>query len=289
MGLRVKCPHCRGVRFVDIGSGWVECVSDVPYSGAPPELTGLPHPIHQFGPCGHRFQPATVIEAEVARQERAALEAEAQAKAEAAERVQRAESIEILKKSGNVTEILEALSVREGLIPAAILEQTWLRLLRDNALEAPNEEIVTIEGRGTILGYFLSRGTFTTQWGKWTEREREPVFRAPESGRSVRPRYGEIRESVIEGFDVWFDASGGLWACNDANEPRARLALGGTRATERLLVERGKQLTFTPRKANWQGWETLVPGAQTARGYSAGDAEYARALKAVLTRHRSYA
>lgn len=288
MGPRVRCPDCRGETFVDLGSGWVECVSDVPYSGAPPELTGLPHPIHHIGPCGYRFQPATVIKAEVARQERAAREAEAQAKAEAAERVQRAESIEILKTSGHITEILEALGIREGLIPAAILKQTWLRLLRDDALEGPNEEIVTVEGRGTILGYFLSRGTFTTQWGKWTERERERVFRAPEAGRSVSPRYGEVPESVTEGYDVWFDASGGLWAGDDSNENRARLALGGTRATERLLIGRGKELTFTPRKASWQGWETLVPGAQTAWRYSAGDAEYARALKAVLTRYRSY-
>lgn len=289
MGQSVKCPECRGENFVDLGLGWVECVSDVPYSGAPPELTGLPHPIHQFGPCGHRFQPATVKEAEVARQERAAREAEAQAEAEAAERVHRDESIEILRRSGDINEILEALGIREGLVPAAILKRTWRRLLQNDALDAPSEEIVTIEGHGTIAGYFLSRGTYTTQWGKWAEREREPVFRAPEAGRSVSPRYDEVPESVIEGFDVWFDASGGLWAGNDGNEPRARLALTGTRATERLLVARGTQLTFQRRKANWQGWETLVPGAQAARQYNAGDMEYARALKAVLAPRRSRA
>lgn len=283
MGQRASCPNCRGESFVDLGSGWVECVSDVPYSGAPPELTGLPYPIHQFGPCGHRFQPATVIEAEVARQERAAQEAEAQAEAEEAERNHRDESVAILERSGDLTEILEALDIREGLIPAAILRRTWLRLLQNGAFEAPSEEIVTLDGRGTIAGYFLSRGTYTTQWGKWTEREREPAFRAPEAGRSVSPRYGEVPESVTEGFDVWFDESGGLWAGNGPNELRAQLAMGGTRATERLIVEKGKQLTFQRRKANWQGWETVVPGARTTRQYNAGDIAYARALKAVLT------
>lgn len=279
---RIRCPACRGERFVDLGSGWAECVSDVPYSGAPPELTGLPHPIHQFGPCGHRFQPARVLEANAARHKQAEQEARERAEAQAAELALRDKSIAILKQSNDISTILEALTIREGLIPAEILKATWLGLIDRGEFETPDEEIVTLEGRGTLLGYVLSRGTYTTQWGQWTEQGREPVFKATGAGRRVSPRLGEIPESVTEGFDVWLDESGEIWSSGDQDNSHACLSLGGWRGTERLIVGRGTQLNFRRRKAEWMGWETLVPKTRNAWHLNPGDIEYQRALKAVL-------
>jgi hypothetical protein len=92
----LRCPRCGGERFVEIGPDWLECVSDVIYGGAPPELTGLPHPIHHYGPCQHQFRPSAVHAAETARREKQRRDAAAKAEAEATEETRRDESIEIL-------------------------------------------------------------------------------------------------------------------------------------------------------------------------------------------------
>lgn len=266
-----------------MGSGWVECRSDVPYSGAPPELTGLPHPVIDFGPCQHRFQPAAVLAEAAKRQNRERLEAEARAASEAAEQDRAAESQRKIEASSDANEIVQALGVREGLIAADALRQAWLRLLANGAIAPGEEEMVTLEGRGTVIGYFLSRGTMTTQWGKWTEQKREPVFRAPGAGHEVRPGHGETSELVKEGFDVWFDPSGELWS-DGWSGGSARLSIGGgSRSAHRLVVAPGASPRFQRRKAKWMGWEIRVPNAQSAWPYEAGDIQYARALKAVLS------
>ena len=282
----MRCPDCGGKKFIDIGSGWVEYVSDVPYSGAPPELTGLPHPIHQFGPCRHRFEPAAVLAAEAARREAAKRGAEERAEAEAAERAQRERSVAVLERSSNPAKILEALEIRDGLLPTELLKQAWLRLLRCEALATPDREIVTVEGRGTVAGYFLSRGTFTTQWGRWTELKREPAYPAPGAGRRVSPRIGEVPESVSEGFDVLLDATGRVWSGGRPDSSPASLSLTGMRGTEHLIVSRGAQPTFQPRKSQWQGWETSVSGAHKAWAGGDDEIQYARALRAALSSTR---
>jgi hypothetical protein len=260
-------------------------VSEVIYGGAPPELTGLPHPIHHYGPCKHRFQPAAVLAAEAAQRERAEEERAARAKAEAEEEARRDESIEVLSQSSDPDAILAALRVREGSLPPEIVKGAWLRLL-EKGLFAPEEEMLTVEGRGTVLGYFLSRGGYTTQWGKWVERKREPVYRAPGAGLRVTPSYYDVPGTVQEGFDVWFDAAGELWSDGGSSEP-ARLAIGGTgRAINRLILPRGMALRLQRRKANWIGWEIRVPGSRGAWAHAPGSAEYTRALRSVLE-HRS--
>jgi hypothetical protein len=282
---KVRCPRCGGDLLAEMGSGWVECRSDVPYSGAPPELTGLPHPVIDFGPCQHRFQPSAVLAAASERQNRERLEAEVRAASEAAELERAAESRRTIEASSDATEILQVLDVREGLIAADVLRQAWLRLLACGAIVAGKEEIITLEGRGTVIGYFLSRGTMTTQWGKWTELKREPAFRARQAGHEVRPGHGETSELVKEGFDVWFDPSGELWS-DGWSGGSARLSIGGSsRSTHRLIVAPGASPKLQRRKAKWMGWEIRVPNAQSAWPYEASDIEYARALKAVLSQY----
>jgi hypothetical protein len=260
----VRCPRCGGERFFQLDSSWVECVSDVIYGGAPPELTGLPHPIHHYGPCKHQFQPSAVLAAEAARREKAEQERRERAEAEAAEEVRRDESIEILSHSSDPSTVLEALQVREGMLPADILKATWLRLL-ERGLFTSSEELLTLEGRGTFLGYFLSRGGYTTQWGRWTERKREPVYRASN-----------------EGYHVWFDTSGALWSDGRSTEP-ARLAIGGaSRETRHLVVKEGETVRLQRKKAAYLGWEIRVPGSRGAWPYEAESIGYTRALKAVI-------
>ena len=284
MSTNVRCPQCGGTLFVEIGSGWVECRSDVPYSGAPPELTGLPHPVIDFGPCQHRFQPATVLAAAREQQNREKAEAEIRAASKVAEQERGAESQRVIEASSDAAEILQALDAREGLIAADVLRQAWSRLLASGAIAANDEEIVTLEGCGTALGYFLSRGTMTTQWGKWVELKREPAFRVSGAGYEVRPGYGETPESAKEGFDVWFDPSGELWSDGWSGGP-AKLSIGGgARRTHRLIVTPGASPKSQRRKAQLMGWEIRVPNAQSAWPYEAGDIEYARALKAILSK-----
>jgi hypothetical protein len=280
----VRCPRCGGERFVQLGSGWVECVSDVIYGGAPPELTGLPHPIHHYGPCKHQFQPSTVLAEEAARRERVEQEKSVRAEVEAAEEARRDESVEILLRSSDPDTILDALQVREGMLPLDILKGTWRRLLEKGTFSS-SEEMLTLEGRGTFLGYFLSRGGYTTQWGRWTERKREPVYRAAEAGYDVVSQRGETQEFVREGYDLWFDSSGGLWS-GDGSTGSVRLAVGGAgRETRRLVVREGETLRLQRKKSAYMGWEIRVPGARGAWPCKAESIEYTRALKAVL-RHR---
>jgi hypothetical protein len=281
----VRCPSCGGERFVQLSSGWVECISDVIYGGAPPELTGLPHPIHHYGPCKHRFQPSVVLAAEAAQRERVEKETRERAESEAAEEARREQSIGIMSRSSDPATILEALRVREGMLPPDILKETWCRLLKNGAFTS-SEEMLTFEGRGTFLGYFLSRGGYTTQWGKWVERKREPVYRAPGAGYELVPRQGEIQEYVHEGYDLWFDASGALWSDGRSTAP-ARLAVGGaSRDLRRLVVKEGESPRLQRRKAQYLGWEIRVPEAQGAWPCKAESIEYTRALKSVLE-HRS--
>jgi hypothetical protein len=255
------------------------------YGGAPPELTGLPHPIHHYGPCKHQFQPSAVLAAESAQEDKARKEKRERAEAESTEEARRDESIEILSHSSDPAAILEALQVREGMLSPDILRETWRRLL-GKGIFVSKEEMLTLEGRGTFLGYFLSRGGYTTQWGKWAEQKRETVYRAPGAGYDVVPRIGEVQEYVHEGYDVWFDASGALWSDGRSNGP-ARLAVGGaSRETRRLVVREGETLRLQRRKASYLGWEIRVPGAQGAWPYEAESIEYTRALKSVLN-HRS--
>lgn len=269
---------------MQLEADWFECVSDVIYGGAPPELTGLPHPIHHYGPCEHRFRPSAVLAAEAAQRKRIVRERAARAEAEAAEEARCRESIDTLSRSSDPGEILLALQVREGMIPTETLQTTWLRLLSEGVFTS-GEEMLTLEGRGTFLGYFLSRGGYTTQWGKWVEREREPVYRAPGAGYEVHPQRGEMPESVQEGFDVWFDSSGRLWSDGRSTGP-ARLAIGGgQRETCRLVVAEGQRPYLQRRKADWMGWEIRVPDAQGAWPYTAHSIEYTRALESAL-RHR---
>jgi len=171
------------------------------------------------------------------------------------------------------------------MLPTAVLKETWLRLLRKGHFTS-REEMLTLEGRGTFFGYFLSRGGYTTQWGRWVEQKREPVYRAPGAGYDVVPRLGEIEESVHEGYDVWFDTSGALWSDGRSAE-EVRLAVGGGgRDTRRLVVKEDEPLRLQRRKATYLGWEIRVPGARGAWPYKAESIEYTRALKSVLA-HRS--
>jgi hypothetical protein len=211
------------------------------------------------------------------------MEAEVRAASEAAERERAAESRRIIEASSDATEILQALDAREGLIAADVLRQAWVRLLARGVVAADSEEIVTLEGRGTALGYFLSRGTMTTQWGKWVELKREPAFRARGGGHEVRPGHGETPGLVKEGFDVWFDPSGTLWSDGWSDGSATLRIGGGARSTHRLIVAPGVSPKLQRRKAQWMGWEIRVPNAQSAWPYEAGDIEYARALKAVLS------
>ncbi|HWA55093.1 MAG TPA: hypothetical protein VG816_13070 [Solirubrobacterales bacterium] len=212
------------------------------------------------------------------------MEIEIRVASEVAEKERGAESRRIIEASNDPSEILQALDAREGLISADVLRHAWLRLLAGGAIAASNEEIVTLEGRGTALGYFLSRGTLTTQWGKWVEIEREPAFRVPGAGYEVRPGHGETSELTKEGFDVWFDPSGELWS-DGWSGGSAKLSIGGgARSTHRLIVAPGASPEFQRRKAKWMGWEIQVPNAQSAWPYDAGDIGYGRALKAILSK-----
>lgn len=274
---------------MDLSSGWSECVSDVVRGAAPPEVTGHPHPTPIFGPCTHRFEVAAAIAAEaergarIARSEKARAEAEAAA-ARAGEK-RRDESLAALRGSTDPGELVAALRAGEGLVPAGEVKAAWLRFL-EAASPAPQEEMLTLEGRGTVLGFFLSRGTYTSQWGKWVELKREPVFRASGAGREVTAAYADVPGSVQEGFDVWVDAAGTLWS-DGRSGPPARLAVGADapRTTRRLVLGHGERLRLRRRKEEWLGWEIRVPGAQGAWGYAAGDAEYARAMAAAIGSH----
>jgi hypothetical protein len=167
------------------------------------------------------------------------------------------------------------------MLPVELLRDVWLRLLREGMFVS-SEEMLTLEGRGTVLGYFLSRGGYTTQWGKWTERKGEPVYCAPGAGRHVISRHADIPESIQEGFDVWFDALGDLWSDGRSSNP-ARLAIGGAaRDTHRLVLHQDEPLRLQRRKAAWMGWEITVPNSRGAWPYDFGSIEYTRALKSVL-------
>jgi hypothetical protein len=277
----MRCPRCGGTQLVRLNSDWLECRSDVIYSGAPPELTGLPHPVHQYGPCSHKFEPVAVRAAEAAQRQKIERDAAVKADAEAAEATRRDESVAVLRSSSDPQAILEALQVREGMLPADVLKPVLLRLMRGRHFSSP-QEMLTLEGRGSLLGYVLSRGGYTTQWGKWVEVEREPVYLAAGAGHEVIDAHHDVPASVQEGFDVWVDASGGLWS-DGRSSGSARLAIGGSsKETRRLVLQKGKPLRLQRRKAEYMGWEIRVPDARGAWPYGSGSIEYTRVLRSLL-------
>lgn len=143
----------------------------------------------------------------------------------------RTSSLAVLNGRPQLSEALDALSASHGGLPRKTCEATLARFIQLDVIR-PTHEIVVAEGRMTVPGYFLSRGTFTTQLGRWKEVRRVPAFRAPQADRR-RVGDGEYGSPAREkGFDVWLDVEGGLWCASDrrAGNTASNFA-GGKRST----------------------------------------------------------
>jgi hypothetical protein len=280
----IKCPRCGSGEVRALGPDWFECIGQVPISGALPAQTGLPHPILTFGPCRNRWSQSAVEADAKDRAQRARADARAEAGAKAAHEAARLAAIDLLASARSPIDALRTLRSFDAALPSALLRDLWLRFLGDGSFR-PSGDMVTLEGRQTVFGYFLSRGTMTSQWGHWKERDREPVFLAAGAGHEVIPARGEEWETTYEGFDVWFDSEGTLWSDGRSTSDRvASLAVGreGHRSTAQLVVGPGEAPLLRRRKAKWMGWEIRVPNARGAAPYSPDDLAYTRAMTAVL-------
>jgi hypothetical protein len=267
-----------------LGPDWFECIGSVPIAGAPPEMTGLPHPVLTFGQCGNRWSQSAVDADRKVKADRARMDAEAKAQAEAEIESARLVAIDGIASAQSPLEALLILRDLPTALPTALLRDLWLRLLGQGNFR-PSGDMVTLEGRQTALGYFLSRGSFTTQWGHWEERDRQPVFLAEGAGHQVIPAHGESWEQTHEGFDVWLDSEGALWSGGWSpydRETRLAIGNGGHRSTSWLVVEVGRSPSFRRRKAKFMGWEIRVPDARAISLSSPSDLAYTRAITAAL-------
>lgn len=314
----MTCPQCGGTELRILTPGSYECMSPVLVGMLPnAHGPGMHQPAHRL--CGHLFQIGAGPSGEtcpcgrfaigrcqgcdralcgmhgartsrflcsdcIERERAASREREAEARAQAATR--RAgdshAATALVQRSDDPSAIVEVLTAHEDLVPVEAMRCAWQRFAEAGLFTA-SEDMVTVEGRATAGGYVLSRGTYTTQFGKWTETSREPALRARGAGRQVIPANGEQSECCIEGFDVWFDRSGQLWSDGRGRGP-AVLSIKERRETARVVVPTGAPFRPQRRKSNFLGWEMQVPGAQHAWPYHPGAIEYARALVAVLSR-----
>jgi hypothetical protein len=178
-------------------------------------------------------------------------------------------------------EVVDVLTTRLRDVAIADCKATWVRLAGSGAVQ-PTHEIVNVNGRGTPIGWLISRGV-SWERGSWTEPpdSRRDLWCAPGVGCDPRGR--------AEQFDVWLDAKGGLWRSRDRevelsiydykrSEYQLILPKGAPFKTRRGSKDIGHRVVFR-RPVGAVSCEPLEP---TELGSQTGDLGYARVVAATL-------
>jgi hypothetical protein len=306
--MAVRCPECGSDEVHPITPGYFECRAQIVVGGIPPSVTGLPHHLPGFRPCGTYFQVGTSAPAQscalcgfdsVGTCEggcgrrlcgkhgtksppflcRACLERkvgeqqrEKVAAHESAVRTQARRHDEVLAQalgSDDRTEIATLLNDSVGVLTTEDGKKVWQRLL-DLGQIPPTHEMATMAGTPTLIGSLMSRSREHPQRGSWVETgSRRDLWFAPRDTDLTSRGQGD-------GFDAVLDVSGNLFRA----ESSARLRLRLKPATERIMLDKGQQWNLVPSKSAWD----LVDG-RLLRGWSEDAVTYVRAVAVIAAGH----
>jgi hypothetical protein len=301
------CPKCGGSEVRQLTPNYYECLGQVLIGVAPPEVTGVPHPVPHYRPCGARFQvgePASTQKCYACGLDsigacencerrlcgrhgastgaflcrgcfdrRAADEEKARAAAsrdkKSAEQKLRTDASAILAQSDDLTEIAAAIRRNERYIEVGDCREAWKRLVKTFELE-PEYDCIEIEGRGSLF----------YPWHE-VSQSRVVVWRAEGVGRILnhvdRPGKSDI--------DVFLAADGRHWRSSGGEVLLMQQQYTSWR--ERLILPRGASFRTKRREHR-----RFVPsGRQIIRaGNSSGEeapTDYPRAVAEILDKAAS--
>jgi hypothetical protein len=283
-----SCPRCYGTDTVSLGGSRWECVSRVLRNFVPPSPSNLAAPL--YGPCGFRFDLEQEERRQASAQEARKRAEEAKRREDARGQAHALEVAELLRRSDDPHELLAGMSSDPAgagdfgsLIPAEVMRSTWARLA-SKGLIPRDEEIVVVEGRPNLIGFFQRHGETKTEWGTWRESARFPAFRAPKAGFRLPDSVPGSFDSVPSWewvFDLLIDDSGALWRVDPIRSTKTWERMRGSPVSLRIVVDAGEKPRFRRGKRP-AGWTTSIPNAGDVARYREGNAEYARALRGAL-------
>lgn len=230
------------------------------------------------GPSSGTFICHQCTTERAARDQRQRDAAEAERRAAAARR--RAEAAAELAACEHPEELRRVLIARGRDTVPDDCRAAWTALVSRGALE-PTDEIVTVHGKGTPIGWLISRGV-SWERGSWSEAPgtRVDLWRAPEEGR--RPVEFHYGTDHWHRGDLWLDAGGALWQTRDSE---IELSIYNySRSETRFILPKGKP--FKPKRGSKDIGHRVVfrrvPGARPVEPLQTDDIGYLRAVVAAL-------
>jgi hypothetical protein len=139
-------------------------------------------------------------------------------------------------------------------------KRVWVSLLALDQIP-PTHEMVTMQGRMTIVGFFASGNGVRAQPGSWKEiGTRESLWFAPGAARKFSKGHEGYADSWSEGLDAVLDASGRL----QLTEQGWRLLFGGSgKNIDHVVLPKAAEVDLTRDKGAWR-----VRGAYSAYPYT---------------------
>lgn len=281
------CPRCGGDQIRRIAPNYYECVGEIAVGGIPASATGLPHDIPDLRVCGERFQvgssgatPSCALcgldsigtcegcrrrlcgrhgttsppflckacfETRIAERQRREAESKAHARVEAT--LRRNALREQLLASGDHMQIARILSDDADILTASEAKKVWESLLSLDRLPATHE-LVTVVGKGTLGGYFLSRGGLYGQRGSWKEAGvRSELWFAEKSVRVFSKGFDGQSDRWIEGCDGVLSADGSFWRAVEG----VFLGLSDGREAS-FMLPKGRRVQLSKRPTSTRSW-----------------------------------
>jgi hypothetical protein len=151
----------------------------------------------------------------------------------------RVRAVAALAASSDPCEIREALVAHGPDLDTDACKLAWIKVVGTGVIE-PTHESVKVHGRGTIVGWLLSRGGYTTQRGVWRELEegRSDLWCVPNADR--REAAPLVPSSGAKSPVVWLDAEGQVWSSADTDTTLC--IRDARRATSQLILPKGHPL-----------------------------------------------
>jgi hypothetical protein len=139
-------------------------------------------------------------------------------------------------------------------------KRVWASLLALDQIP-PTHEMVTMQGRMTVVGFFASGNGVRSQPGSWKEiGARESLWFAQGAARKFNKGYDGYPDSWSEGLDAVLDASGRL----QLTEEGWRLLFGGSgKEIDHFVLPKGAEVDLTRERRAWR-----VRGAYSAYPYT---------------------
>jgi hypothetical protein len=147
-------------------------------------------------------------------------------------------------------EIARILEENAAIFTVADAKKVWESLLSLNQVQATHE-LVTMAGRRTFVGYFVSRGGLYGERGSWAEAgTRADLWFAENIARKFMRGFDGYLDGWKEGYGGALDADGSFWRAEEG----WILGLTASRENSRFMMPKSERVKLTRSPEHRRFW-----------------------------------